>query len=132
MLIRKLFFIVIILFSVDAGSNNIPQKFVGDWDIKVISQEGFPWWHQVKHPVKLSITNDEIYLVDQFDYKCRLHKYIYDSELDSFIFSHCGVGNKSDKAFEIIHVLTISDDGLLKGTVRNYKVLFKWEGVKKQ
>ena len=128
--ILGLFFIVYSLSCVQVSFADIPKKYVGVWNISHIAQPGFPWWSQIKYPVKLSISLDGARLTDQFEHECSLEKFKYDSELDVFVFSHCGIGEKSKKAFEIMHVVSVDSQGELQGDVRSYKTIFKWRGIR--
>jgi hypothetical protein len=132
---QKILVVILLLlntfcFYASAAGAGIPEKYYGVWDISHVEQQGFPWWTQIKYPVKLSISSDGARMVDQFEYQCSISKFRYDSELDVFVFVHCGVGQKSEKAFEVMHVVSFDSEGNLQGSVRNYKDIFKWRGVR--
>ena len=128
----RFFFLLLTCFF---GCNNsyaeIPQKFYGDWKVHVIKQAGFPWWNQIKYPTELNISSERVIFADQYEYKCEVSKITYDEVLDSLVFEHCGIGNKNNNAFSIVHVVMINDKGNIEGTVQNYKKLFAWVGEKK-
>ena len=134
MLSRKsyivLFLAVISLISNNCLAEKIPDKFMGNWSITLVPQSGFPWWREVKYPVKLILTPDGGNMVDQYGFKCSLSKIFYDNELDIIIFKHCGMGEKSDLAFQVLQLAHIDDKGQLHGEVKTYKKLFGWIGVK--
>jgi len=113
-------------------SEEIPNIFIGNWNIKVVPQSGYPWWRDIKHPVKLSISRHGILLTDQNDYKCDVSKFAYDPEISKLIFSHCGIGNKSENSFEIIQVVGVDESGKMLGEVKNYKTLFHWRGTRQE
>ena len=133
---QKILVVVLLLlfntfcFHASAAGAGVPEKYHGVWDISYVEQQGFPWWTQIKYPVKLSISSDGARMVDQFEYSCSLSKFSYDSELDVFVFAHCGAGQKSKKAFEVMHVVSVDSEGNLQGSVRNYKDIFKLRGVR--
>ncbi|MFA0813041.1 hypothetical protein [Microbulbifer epialgicus] len=124
------FFVIISFFYVDASFASMPQKYIGTWKVTLKDQSGFPWWNQIKYPVKISISYDQAKMIDQFGYECSITKSLYDSELDVFVFSHCGIGRKSDRAFEVFQMATVDSEGRLQGEVRSYKTIFKWVGVR--
>ncbi|PLY07946.1 MAG: hypothetical protein C0625_03065 [Arcobacter sp.] len=129
--IIKFLFIIYMLFCIQVSlALDIPKKYIGDWNISYIEQQGFPWWSQIKYPVKLFITPEEIRIIDQYGYKCSVSKYRYDEEIDVLVFSHCGIGQKSKNSFEIMQVMTVDLEGKLQGRVKSYKTFFQWCGEK--
>ena len=124
-------FLLVVLFGcMNCWAADVPEKFLGEWQITVIPQGGVPRWQWIKYPVKLRISRTGGTLVDQTGFECSLSKFLYDDELDVFVFNHCGIGPKSPQAFEIVQIAKLDSEGNLVGEVRNYRKLFGWKGVK--
>lgn len=126
---KILILLVAFFHAAPTFSANIPDHYIGEWEINVVTQVGFPWWKQIKHPVTMKLTKSGGTIVDQFGFRCKLERYFYDPEIDKFIFSHCGEGKKSKKAFDVVHLVG-SENGNLLAEVMTYKLLFKWKGKK--
>jgi len=125
---RIIFLIVVVFFSQAVIAGGIPESFVGQWTLSRVEQEGFPWWQQVKYPVKLNLHEKGGWLEDQVGYRCELRSFMYDQDIDSLIFEHCGEGVKSSNLpYKIYQIVKIKNDRL-EGEVRSYKLLFKWGG----
>ena len=114
------------LSACDAIAVEIPEKFVGEWSIAVEKQSGFPWWEQIKYPVKLSVTKIGITFEDQMGFKCTPNKFFYDDELDALIFKNC-LPAKSELAFSPFYRVKF-DRGRLTGETWTYKLLYLWKG----
>jgi|SRR5690606_28652697 hypothetical protein len=109
---------------------DIPERFIGTWIMEVDTSPGFPWWDQIKHPVRLSITKDAINFDDQAGCSCTPKAFFYDDELDALVFKHC-LPTKSDLAFTPFYRMK-SKDRKLVGEVWTYKLLFKLYGHSEQ
>lgn len=125
----KLLINILLLFCISACDfveAELPDEFVGEWSTKVEKGSGFPWWQQIKYPVKLSITKSGVTFEDQMGFKCTLDTFFYDDELEALIFKHC-LPTKSEQAFSPFYRVKLND-GHLAGETWTYKLLFMWKG----
>jgi len=111
----------------------IPQKFVGNWVIKVLPQSKkeitFPHWDYTKYPVKLKITDKNLGIfTDKWGSQCILEYVYYDPDLDIIPIAYCsGLGTKVKHAVSPMHLIS-EKDGKIYGEVRTYKHIFSWIG----
>ena len=115
------FFSVGVVFSVE-----VPEKYWGAWEFQVDTSPAFPWWNQIKYPVKLIVTKNAVKFEDQAGFNCEPKAFFYDDELDALIFKHC-LPTKSELAFSPFYRVML-DDQKLNGEVWTYKLLFNLRG----
>ena len=107
---------------------DIPNKYHGDWLFSVQRTSVFPWWDQIKYPVRLSIDKNNVVFEDQEGQKCRPKIFFYDEEVDAIYFKHCQPV-KSELAFPPFYKIELHGNKL-EGEVWTYKLLFKINGNK--
>ena len=109
------------------------MRYIGEWNIKLVKQEGFPWWREVKYPVHLSLTATGGTIKDQYGYTCEIKTIIYDPDEDIIVFRPCGIKLEDVECDDLFRVMQIVQEknGKLMGEVKTYKSLFKWVGTKK-
>lgn len=107
--------------------------FVGSWKIEPISKSSgeFPWWHEIKYPIKLDIVEEngtlELVFEDQFNFVCRATPLMTNRESE-LVFDWCGSGGtKNPASWAPIHHAKIVN-GKLIGVVSTDRILFKWKG----
>ncbi len=122
---------VVCLSSITANAAELPEKFIGEWVIKIRTQtKKFPWWHQIKYPVKLEIRSKTSgKFTDQMGGQCNINVFYYDSELDKIVLKYCGGATKAAAAIDPMHLISVKNNKIY-GEVRTYKHLFNWEGEK--
>jgi hypothetical protein len=104
----------------------VPSKFVGRWNSRVEEGPGFPWWQQMRYPVRLSVGAAKLTFVDQMGTECEPKTFFYDEELDALIFTHC-LSSKSSLTIPPFYRMRIIGDRV-DGEVWTYKLLFRWAG----
>jgi len=52
------------------GATKIPDGFYGEWTTRVVKENGFPWWSEVKYPVRLIVSDNGVVLEDQTSTSC--------------------------------------------------------------
>ncbi|NJN05955.1 MAG: hypothetical protein HC814_05685 [Rhodobacteraceae bacterium] len=93
----------------------------------VVSTGGFPWWREIKYPVKIEISVDRIRYWDQSGSECTVDRPFLDEELGALIVPSCGE-TKSSVAIRPFLRLSICQ-GELYGQVWTYKQLFDVRGT---
>lgn len=124
-LFTKLFLGFYLTFS-GVVFSDVPEKYIGKWSFQVKTKPGFPWWQQIKYPVKLTIMKNGVLFEDQMGFKCSPKTFLYDDELDNIVFKNC-LPSKSALSFSPFYKMMIVDDKLV-GEVWTYKLLFKLDG----
>lgn len=117
---------VLVLTACSNAAVKIPEKFLGDWIITVEEKAGFPWWHQIKYPVNLSVSESGLRFTDQGGFECIPETQFYDDEIDMLVFKHC-LPNKSQRVYDVFYRAK-HKDGFIVGELWTYKLLFKWVG----
>ncbi|MCJ9427801.1 hypothetical protein [Kordiimonas marina] len=117
---------ILLMWMGDTAVADVPEKFLGKWTVYVTTQDGFPWWEEVKYPKEIYISNNGGYFIDQMGNRCDVADYYYDVDIDSIVLKNCGQ-TKSSKALPPFHLIS-EKGGFLVGRVQTYKLLFEWRG----
>jgi len=118
-------------------AGDIPERFIGDWVVKVppqfMKEVTFPWQDYIKYPVKLRITDKKTGIfIDQTGEKCILEYIYYNSDFDFIPFKDCNnLVTEIRGVVSPMHLVS-EKDGKIYGEVRTYKYLFTWVGERVQ
>jgi hypothetical protein len=119
-------FLLLAIAAAQSASAELPARFVGEWNVRVETTPGFPYWDHIKYPVRLSINEEGAIFEDQAGFKCAPQVFFYDDELDTVIFKHC-LPTKSELAIPPYYKMK-AIGGRLLGETWTYKFLFRWTG----
>ncbi len=109
------------------AASPIPQKFHGQWQIIIKTENWNPWWADYKYPVTLEISDEKRAFTDQAGNHCAPELIFYDEAIDELIFIHC-LPTKHGISFRPFYRFK-SVDGQLIGHVWTYKALFGLQGA---
>jgi hypothetical protein len=115
------------LLALQSGAS-APERFEGSWSLSVVATSGFPWWHEIKYPVRLEIFEGRLRFWDQSGCECVVERPLYDEELGALIVPHCSE-TKSSNAFRPFYKFSLRKATLF-GEVWTYKRLFSIRGTR--
>ncbi len=111
----------------------LAETLEGVWKIQIVpsDKEQFPWWQQIKYPVKLVVIKNgpvfDLTFTDQYNYTCSGMAMSANNGRE-IVFEFCGgLGTKHNHAWGPIHHAKIVN-GQLHGTVTTNQHLFNWVG----
>ena len=126
---RRTIIIVLLLaqtitLGVVHGATPIPAGFHGEWVANVVTDEGFPWWTQVKYPVRLTISEEGVSFEAQRGGACKPTVAFYDSEIEALVIRPCGE-TKSPNAFPPYYKVRLNEERLC-GEVWTHRKIFSF------